>query len=329
MAFLRLLEGLRTPALTLFFSTITYMGDELVFMVLAITVFWCVSKRQGYYIFAVGLGGTVVNQWLKLAFRVPRPWVLDPGFTIVESARAGASGYSFPSGHTQNIVGTMGCLMLSNKNRLLRVLCAVFAVLVPFSRMYLGVHTPLDVGVGAACAVVLALALYPFFRDDDGFAQTVAAVLGALLALSLAYALWVSLTAFPADVDADNLASGVKNGWTLLGCALGLLVSHWYDGAKLHYDVRAPLRAGLQGRVGACAAAGAARGLETCVERGLRRGSVDERRALLHHGRVRRLPLAHDLPVFRAAGEALTKKALDKLAFANYTKGSWRKLIFF
>lgn len=241
MAFLRLLESLRTPTLTAFFSAITYMGDELVFMVLAITVFWCVSKRQGYYIFAVGLGGTVVNQWLKLAFRVPRPWVLDPGFTIVESARAGASGYSFPSGHTQNIVGTMGCLALSNKNRLLRALCAVFAVLVPFSRMYLGVHTPLDVGVGAACAVVLALALYPFFRDDDSFAQTVAAVLGALLALSLAYALWVSLTAFPADVDADNLASGVKNGWTLLGCALGLLVSHWYDGAKLHYDVRAPL----------------------------------------------------------------------------------------
>lgn len=240
MDFLRLLEGLRTPALTAFFSAITYMGDELVFMVLAITVFWCVSKRQGYYIFAVGLGGTVVNQWLKLAFRVPRPWVLDPGFTIVESARAGASGYSFPSGHTQNIVGTLGCIALSNRQRWLRAVCAVFIVLVPFSRMYLGVHTPLDVGVGALCAAVLALALYPFFRDDDDLRRTVVPVLGALLALSLAYALWVSLRAFPADVDADNLADGTKNAWTLLGCALGLLVSHWYDEAKLHYDVRAP-----------------------------------------------------------------------------------------
>ena len=61
MEFLRLLEAARTPALTAFMAAITYLGDETVFMVLAITVFWCVSKRQGYYVFAVGLGGTVVN----------------------------------------------------------------------------------------------------------------------------------------------------------------------------------------------------------------------------------------------------------------------------
>ena len=241
MEFLRVLEGLRTPAATAFFSAITYMGDETVFMVLAIAVFWCVSKRQGYYIFAVGLGGTVVNQWLKLLFRVPRPWVLDPAFTIVESARAGAAGYSFPSGHTQSVVGTLGCIAASNRQRRLRALCAAFIVLVPFSRMYLGVHTPLDVGVGFACAAALVLALWPCFRDEARFRETAGAVLWALLALSLAYALWVNFTAFPADVDAENLEHGVKNGWTLLGCALGLLASRWFDEKKLHFDVKAPL----------------------------------------------------------------------------------------
>ena len=241
MEFLRVLEGLRTPAATAFFSAITYMGDETVFMVLAIAVFWCVSKRQGYYIFAVGLGGTVVNQWLKLLCRVPRPWVLDPAFTLVESARAGAAGYSFPSGHTQNVVGTLGCIAASNRQRRLRALCAAFIVLVPFSRMYLGVHTPLDVGVGFACAAALVLALWPCFRDEARFRETAGAVLWALLALSLAYALWVNFTAFPAGVDAENLEHGVKNGWTLLGCALGLLASRWFDEKKLHFDVKAPL----------------------------------------------------------------------------------------
>lgn len=241
MEFLRLLEAVRTPAVTAFMAAITYMGDETVFMMLAITMFWCVSKRQGYYVFAVGLGGTVVNQWLKLIFRVPRPWVLDPEFTIVESARAAATGYSFPSGHTQNIVGTLGCIAVANRQRWLRVCCGVLIVLVPFSRMYLGVHTPLDVGVAFACAVVLVIALWRCFRDEEAFHKTARAVLCALLCLSAAYAVWVNVTAFPADVDAENLRHGMKNGWTLLGCALGLCVSYYVDEKKLHFDTKAPL----------------------------------------------------------------------------------------
>ena len=241
MEFLRLLESLRTPALDAFMAAVTQLGDETVFMVLAITVFWCVSKRQGYYVFAVGLGGTVVNQWLKLIFRVPRPWVLDPSFTIVESARGAATGYSFPSGHTQNIVGTLGCLAVANKQKWLRICCAVFIILVPFSRMYLGVHTPLDVVVSFACAVALVIALWPCFRDDGQFGKTVKAVLCGLLILSVCFAVWVNVTAFPADVDADNLEHGMKNGWTLLGCVLGLIVSYIVDEKKLHFDTKAPL----------------------------------------------------------------------------------------
>ena len=92
MAFLRFLESIRLPFFDAFFSLITYLGDELVFMTVAIFVFWCVSKREGYFILLGGFAGTLVNQTLKLAFRISRPWVLDPDFTIVESARAAATG---------------------------------------------------------------------------------------------------------------------------------------------------------------------------------------------------------------------------------------------
>lgn len=241
MEFLRALEALRTPAASAFLAAITYLGDETMLMILAVTVFWCVSKRQGYYVFVVGLGGSVVSQWLKLLCRVPRPWVLDPSFTIVESARAAATGYSFPSGHTQNIVGTLGCIAMANKQKWLRAVCAALIVLVPFSRMYLGVHTPLDVGVAFVCAGALVLVLWPCFRDDERFRRAIVPALWALIALSCAYVLWVSLTSFPADVDAENLADGTKNAWTLLGCALGLFVSYRFDERKLHYDVSAPL----------------------------------------------------------------------------------------
>jgi undecaprenyl-diphosphatase len=73
-------------------------------------VFWCFDKKHGYFLITIGFLGTVINQFLKVLFRIPRPWVKDPNFTIVESAKEAATGYSFPSGHTQSAVGSFGAV---------------------------------------------------------------------------------------------------------------------------------------------------------------------------------------------------------------------------
>ena len=241
MGFLRLLEALRTPALSAFFSAVTRLGDVTVFMIVAMTVFWCIDKRRAYYIFLVGFVGTAMNQWLKLLFRVPRPWVLDPSFTIVESARAAATGYSFPSGHTQNIVGTMGVLAVSSRSRALRAVCVALMLLVPFSRMYLGVHTPLDVGAAFVLALALTAALYPAFSSQERFLQKTFVLILLTAALCLCYLLFSLLFPFGPAVDAENLQSGRENGFTLLGCAAGLVCAWLFDRNYLHFDTRAPL----------------------------------------------------------------------------------------
>ena len=92
MDFLRLLASVRNPVLNAVMSGVTYFGSEIAFMAAALLLFWCIDKRQGYYVFLVGAVGTICNQFLKLAFRIPRPWVLDPDFQIVEAARADATG---------------------------------------------------------------------------------------------------------------------------------------------------------------------------------------------------------------------------------------------
>ena len=109
MSFLYFLENIRNPVLDFIFSIVTLCGEETVFMAIGLIVFWCFSKSQGYYLLCTGFIGTVVNQFLKIVCRVPRPWVKDPAFTIVESARADATGYSFPSGHTQSVMASLGC----------------------------------------------------------------------------------------------------------------------------------------------------------------------------------------------------------------------------
>ena len=239
MKVLYALESIRVPWLDTVMAAITHLGEETVFMVAALFVFWCVSKRHGYYLLAIGFAGTVLNQFLKLLFRIPRPWVLDSDFTIVESARAQATGYSFPSGHTQNAVGTFGGIARFTRRKWVRVAAIVVAVLVPLSRMYLGVHTPLDVGVAAVIAVALVFALYPLMERSDSRHGVMGAVLAVMLALAVGYLLFVSLYPFPADVDAANLASGVENAWKLLGATVGMLVGWWLDVRFIHFDPRA------------------------------------------------------------------------------------------
>ncbi|MBR6556078.1 MAG: hypothetical protein IKT60_01480, partial [Clostridia bacterium] len=87
MEFLKLLEGIRTPALDAFFSAVTVFGEETFFILVGLIFYWCINKKNGHYLLFVGLFGTVVNQFLKITCRIPRPWVQDPQFTIVESAR--------------------------------------------------------------------------------------------------------------------------------------------------------------------------------------------------------------------------------------------------
>ena len=237
MNFLYLLENIRVPILNEFMLAITYLGDEIAFLVVALVLFWCCDKRTGYYLLSIGFLGTIMNQFMKLWFRIPRPWVLDENFTILEQAREGASGYSFPSGHTQSAVGTFGAIAYSFKNRVIRWLCISVMLLVLFSRMYLGVHTPLDVAVAAAMAVLFVLVLKPiaFSKNKCVFP----AFLGIMIAVSVAFLCFVELYPFPADIDPHNMESGMKNAYTLLGSLVGLVIVYFIDEKYLHFSVKA------------------------------------------------------------------------------------------
>lgn len=237
MGFLYLLEKIRMPGLNELMLAVTRLGEETAFLVIALIVFWCVDKKKGYYVMAVGFMGNILNQFLKLACRVPRPWVLDPDFTILEQAREAATGYSFPSGHTQTAVGTFGCLAASTEKKWVRWLCIAIAALVGFSRMYVGVHTPYDVAVGALCALVLIFALKPVvYRGGHGGMKK---LIAGMLLCALAFLLYVELWQFPADMDVYNLESGYKNAYTFMGCLIGVAIVYLAEKKWINFSVQA------------------------------------------------------------------------------------------
>lgn len=235
MSVLYILEKIRIPLLDELMLLVTRLGEETAFLVLALIVFWCVDKRRGYYIMAVGFVGTIFNQVLKLACRVPRPWELDKNFTILEQAREAAKGYSFPSGHTTTAVGTFGAIAATEKRKWIRIVCIVLACLVGFSRMYVGVHTPYDVLAGAVCALVLVFFLRPVVMGQSERAMKI--LLAVMLVMGIGYLLYVELYPFPVDIDQHNLTSATQNAYTMIGCLTGVSIVYVAEKKWVNFSV--------------------------------------------------------------------------------------------
>ena len=234
MEFLMWLEQLRVPFITQIMLLITKLGEETAFLVIALIVFWCVDKKRGYLLMAVGFMGTILNQFLKMICMVPRPWTRGMDFHPVEEAKAAAGGYSFPSGHTTMAVGTFGALAVTDRRKWPVALFAALALLVGFSRMYLGVHSPEDVLVGALTSIVLIAVFKPILYGNH---KTICYILlGTMTLLAAAFTMYVECYPFPADYDAHNYASGVKNAYTMLGCVPGALVVYILEEKYVKFD---------------------------------------------------------------------------------------------
>ena len=237
MDFLYWLEGIRMPVLNEFMLAITTLGEETAFLAMALIFFWCVDKKRGYLLMSVGFLGTMFNQFMKLWFRIPRPWVLDENFTILEQAREAASGYSFPSGHTTSAVGTFGSIAVSSRKRWVQVLSVTVAVLVGISRMYIGVHTPADVLVGALTSILLIVLLRNVVLSGNEKGMKV--IIAVMIAVAIGLLAFVELYPFPADVDVHNLESGLKNAYTMIGCMVGVAVVYTVDIKYLDFQTKA------------------------------------------------------------------------------------------
>lgn len=112
-------------------------------------------RQNAAYIATTTVSTTVVNILLKKLFKRPRPFVAHVSFVPVYEA----SGYSFPSGHTQAAFGTATALSRAYPKWYVIAPSMIWAGAVGYSRMYLGVHYPSDVLVGAGLGTATAFGL--------------------------------------------------------------------------------------------------------------------------------------------------------------------------
>ena len=213
---------------------------------LPLIIFLTVSKKKGRFLLAVLAVSYLLNLTVKSAFCVYRPWILDPAVTPSVNALANATGYSFPSGHSQVTAAMYGsCALLYRDNRKIAVPMILLVLLSGFLRNFLGVHTPQDV----LCAWLLAGISFAVvswlfaMMKKYGHERT---VLAAGLTACAAAMMWCALKSYPMDYINGELVADpavmMKDAFSGIGLSAGVCLGLYLEKNYVDLDISGTLR---------------------------------------------------------------------------------------
>ena len=196
-----------------FLKKMTFLGELNTVLVLFAILYWCVHKELGTYLLMGWSGNRLLNGALKITACAYRPWIRSAEIEPYGDSKTTATGYSFPSGHTMN-AGSLfgGGVVRSDVPRAMRIVLFVMVLLVAFSRIYLGVHTPQDILVGMAASMLVMWLTVRLMRWIDAHPDKDWIVVCTGIGLCVLLALYAALKSYPEDFDAEGklIVDGTK-----------------------------------------------------------------------------------------------------------------------
>ncbi len=225
MELVRLLEEIRWDFFTDLNLIFSVLGEELVVIAILCLIYWCYNKKLGYQLaFSWLISGVIVNV-SKLLIKIPRPFIADKTLNPVEGALGHATGFSFPSGHTQSATSIYGTLSIyfGKRYKLFGFLFIIPIICIAFSRMYLGVHTPYDVLAGFAVGLIVTLALNYLYTNYCLDSSHYGLILLAITIVSFAVMIFAAYEMIYVKVEIENYSDCFKVAASSLGFIFG-----WY-----------------------------------------------------------------------------------------------------
>ena len=206
---IRAIQSIANPFLDGLFQFITMFGEEAILIPLIAVIYWSFNKKMAEYIAYASLTSVLVNGAIKDIFKAKRP-IGEPGIRSLRIETA--TGYSFPSGHTQGTASFWGAIAIYLKKNYMYGISGLIIVLVAISRLYLGVHYPKDVLFGAIFGILTSFITYKLFNKVNN---------------KIALYFITFIIFIPALLYAHS-ADFIKGMGTFLGFALGIYVEKKY-----------------------------------------------------------------------------------------------------
>jgi membrane-associated phospholipid phosphatase len=214
----KFIQSFSNPFLDNLFISITMLGEEYFFIVALSLIYWCIDKNMGYRIGFGYLSSMVLNNGIKEMLDIPRP-IGEPGIRSLRIETA--TGSSFPSGHTQGVATFWFMLMTNMKRKWIYVIGSIIVLMVGLSRVYLGLHRPIDVAgsiIIAAVWVIIMNKVFDYIKSGGN-------------------KLILLLVVLPAIICALILKS--EDYFKALGVTLGFFIGYIVEPKYINFNVRA------------------------------------------------------------------------------------------
>ena len=230
--FLLFLQNLRIghfDFLDKFFLSITIFGEFWLPTLICAITYWCIDFRAGIYLFSLAGFNSLLTHFFKMIACVYRPWVLSDKIHPSELAIPYAKGYSFPSGHSAMSASVLGGIAyLLKHKKLVCTLLVCLILLIGFSRLWLGVHTPQDVICGLLIGLTLIFIVNKIINRAEEKPDRylyLALIVNVLAILALVYIRYFST--YRMDyIEGDLLVNPIKSIYVTIvvyGYILGIL----------------------------------------------------------------------------------------------------------
>lgn len=144
----------------------TSLGNYSIIWLLlaAVMIYFPKTRKAGVLVLlAIALGYLVNNLVLKDLIERPRPWIDISG---LEPLIYASNPNSFPSGHTCIAFAVAGIICRTQPQKWALASIAV-AILMGFSRLYVGVHYPTDVIAGAVVGIICSQVIWYIYTSAN------------------------------------------------------------------------------------------------------------------------------------------------------------------
>lgn len=231
--FLRFLRNISNNFTDLLMEAITILGEQMVVVVILMLLYFAYDKKVGKKIAYAMFTSVLLNGAIKGLVQRIRPFKLDP---TLESVRVEtATGYSFPSGHTQNATTLFISLPNHFKKKSMWIAGIILSILVGFSRLALAVHYPTDVLVGLALGFGSAI-LFSYLYDK--FSKTIKSEM-LLYAITLAIMTPFLFIFYRSNYNDILPFKGFYQIYSIfLAFSLGILI----DNKFVNFETKAPIK---------------------------------------------------------------------------------------